>query len=102
MADYPIELEADSGLPLAVIPAAVCRMFGIEEQRRLEVTLPDGSKVERGVGQCEMTVEGRRGTCSVFLGERLDRPVMGWVTLQELGLMLDPFTRMVKVMVIGR
>jgi len=93
-----MQFEADSGLPYALVPASVCMAFGVVETRRLEIGLPDGTKLERGVGEVEMSVGGHRAVCPVFIGQRLDRPVMGWVTLEALGLVLDPFTRLIHEM----
>ena len=47
----------------------------------------------RGVSECRFTVEGHSATSPVVLDGTDDAPLLGAVTLQTLGLMVNPLTR---------
>jgi hypothetical protein len=47
------------------------------------------------VSECSFDLAGRRATSPVVLGEKGDEPLLGAVTLETLGLMLDPLRRKV-------
>jgi hypothetical protein len=54
--------------------------------------LADGRKVKRDVGCALFEMHGRRAPRVVF-GRRGDACLLGMVTLEELGLSLDPLKR---------
>src|SRR5262249_41292323 len=59
----------------------------------VEFTLADGTATQRNVSECRIQVEGRSATSPVVLGEPSDAPLLGAVTLETLGLMVNPLTR---------
>jgi predicted aspartyl protease len=64
----------------------------------VQVILVDGTKVERKVSECVIALpQGRRHT-PVMLGEAGDEALLGMVTLEELRLILNPFTRQLQPM----
>jgi len=87
------EFIVDSGAIYAVVPAAVLRRLGIRPESRETFTLADGSHATRRVGFAIFEINGRRGASKVIFGAPGDATLFGAVTLEELGLMLDPLRR---------
>jgi len=57
------------------------------------VELADGTTITRGVSRCTFEIAGISETSPVVLGGPRDAPLLGMVTLETLGLMLNPLTR---------
>lgn len=88
-----VECIVDSGAIFAIVPAVVLRRIGVRADRLEEFTLADGSHVRRRMGDALFSVAGQRGASPVIFGEPGDAAVIGAVTLESLGLMLDPLRR---------
>src|SRR5579862_224123 len=86
----PIELMVDSGAIYSVIPTTLLRRLGIRPEGRYEFVLADGSVVTRRTGAASFRCKGITGPSRVVFGEPSDSPLLGVVTLEELGLSLDP------------
>ena len=56
------------------------------------------SKIERGISECHIELLENEGHTPVILGEAGDDPLLGVVTLEEFGLVLNPFNRMLQPM----
>jgi len=93
-----IECVVDSGAIFAVVPATVLRRIGVRPNRRESFTLMDGSQVTRQLADAVFEVAGRQGASPVIVGKPGDATVMGAVTLESLGLMLDPLRRELRPM----
>jgi predicted aspartyl protease len=87
------ELVVDSGAIYSVVPASVLRGLGIEPERRETFGLADGRSVKRDVGHAVFQIEGREGISKVIFGRAGDPSLLGMVTLELLGLSLDPLRR---------
>lgn len=61
-------------------------------------TLADGTSVERKVSECHIVLPQGESYTPVVLGEPGDEPLLGVVTLEILGLVLNPFTRTLQPM----
>ena len=59
----------------------------------MEFTLADGTPIERGVSECRFAIRGEAATSPVVLGQEHDRALLGAVTLETLGFMLNPLIR---------
>lgn len=94
----------DSGAVYSVIPEATLRRLGIKPHSVRTFVLADGSEVTRRVGDAIFVIDGRRGASPVMFGERGDRPLLGTVSLEALGFVLDPLKRVLRPlpMVLGR
>jgi len=90
------ELLVDSGAIYAVVPAAVLASIGLRPDARERFTLADGSHVTRDVGSVYFEIGDRRGASPVVFGRRGDAALLGAVTLEALGLMLDPLRRQLR------
>jgi len=89
----PIRFLVDTGTVYTVLPENVWRGLGLRGDRVVEFTLADGTAIRRNVSECRIQVEGRSATSPVVLGGPGDAPLLGAVTLETLGLMVNPLTR---------
>ena len=83
----------DSGAIYSVLPEPTWRALRLKPERKVEFTLADGTAIERGVSECRFEIREHAATSPVVLGEGHDGALLGAVTLETLGLMLNPLTR---------
>jgi clan AA aspartic protease len=88
-----LEFLVDSGATYTLLPLRVWRAIGLKPTDSIRLRLADGTPVERKVSECLISLpQGKRHT-PVLLGEEGDTALLGMVTLEELRLVLNPFTR---------
>jgi hypothetical protein len=58
--------------------------------------LADGTHVERGVSECYIRIPQGEGHTPVILGQPGDLALLGVITLEEMGFVLDPFSRAIR------
>ena len=93
-----VKFLVDSGATYTLLPQKVWRSIGLKPMDTVKCTLADGTEVKRKVSECEITLsQGRRHT-PVMLGEKDDEALLGAVTLEILGLILNPFSRTLQPM----
>lgn len=83
----------DSGAIYSVVPTPVLRRLGIKPFARDEFTLADGTPVVRRRGGAFFRYGDRKGMADVIFGEKGDSVLLGALTLEALGLSLDPLRR---------
>ncbi len=88
-----VQFLVDSGASYTLLPRDVWRDLGLKETRRMTFSLADGTKVERGISECYIRLPQGEGHTPVVLGEEGDEALLGVVTLEILGLVLNPFNR---------
>ena len=88
-----IEMTVDSGAIYSVVPSAILRSIGVKPQSTQRFGLADGRSVRRGVGFVMFEIQGCEGVSKVIFGRTGDASLLGMVTLEELGLSLDPLKR---------
>ena len=93
-----VRFVVDSGVTYSVLPRRVWRALGLKPKRTLDFSLVDGTTLRRRVSDCRFAYEGIDAPSPVILGERNDEAVLGTVTLENLGLVLNPFDRTLKPM----
>ena len=93
-----VRFLVDSGATYTLLPNDVWKKLGLAPKRRLALSLADGTTVEREVSECHITLPQGDGHIPVILGEPGDEPLLGAVTLQILGLVLNPFNRTLQPM----
>lgn len=86
-------LLVDSGAIYSVLPESAWRALRLKPERFVEFTLADGTPIQRGVSECRFEIRDHAATSPVVLGEGNDGALLGAVTLETLGLMLNPLTR---------
>ena len=89
----PVRFIVDSGAIYSVLPQPVWKRLGLRRTRSAQFSLADGTVIERGVSRCTFEIAGVSDTSPVILGGLTDAPLLGMVTLETLGLMLNPLTR---------
>lgn len=88
-----VKFLVDSGATYTLLPETVWREMGLAPKRTMEFTLADGTTISRAVSECHLALAGQEGHTPVILGEAGDEALLGAVTLEILGLVLDPFRR---------
>ena len=83
----------DSGATYTLLPDAVWRDIGLAAKRSVSFSLADGSVIERPVSECHISLPQGDAHTPVILGVPGDEALLGVVTLENLGLILNPFTR---------
>jgi len=88
-----VNFLVDSGATYTLLPQKVWRAIGLKPIDSVKCLLADGTPVERKVSECQIALpQGKRQT-PVMLGKKGDAALLGMVTLEELRLILNPFTR---------
>jgi clan AA aspartic protease len=91
-----LEFLVDSGAQYSVVPAPVLRRLGIKPGRTKVFILADGTKIKRRLGEARFRLNGEEGTSPVIFGEKGDSTLLGSISLEVLGFILDPFKRELK------
>ncbi len=88
----------DSGATYTLLPKKVWRTIALKPMDSVKCVLADGTEVERKVSECHIALpQGQRHT-PVMLGKKGDEALLGVVTLEILGLILNPYTRKLQPM----
>lgn len=93
-----LQLLVDSGAAYSVLPFSVWNEIGLRPKRSLTLRLADGSAIERQVSECRIELAQGDAHTPVILGEGHDQPLLGMVTLENLGLVFHPLTRTLQPM----
>lgn len=87
------EFLVDSGAFYTVLPKRIVEKLGLKPDYKQQFNLADGTSITRQVGNAYIVFEGRRTASPVILGKEEDSPLMGALTLESLGLIINPFNR---------
>ncbi|WP_309492967.1 retroviral-like aspartic protease family protein [Candidatus Hecatella orcuttiae] len=93
-----VRFLVDSSATYSLLPQKVWRKIGLKPMREHTFTLADGSAITRKVSECYIILPQGEARTPVILGEAGDEALLGVVTLEILGLVLDPFKRTLKPM----
>jgi len=88
----------DSGATYTLLSYEDWQTIELSPKRSMIFTLADGTTVERKVSECHIELPQGEGHTPVILGEPCDEPLLGTVTLEILGLVLNPFNRTLQPM----
>ena len=83
----------DSGAIYSVVQRPVLEALGIQPHSRRTFTLANGARIERDMGDALFRYKAHRGAAPVIFGEPGDSNLLGVVTLEALGYVLDPLKR---------
>lgn len=89
-----IELLVDSGAVYFLLPTKVWKALKLKPME----TLADGTHVDRRLSECKIALNGVGRHSPVILGEPGVDALLGVMTLEILGLVLDPFKRELRPM----
>nr|VFJ73193.1 MAG: Predicted aspartyl protease [Candidatus Kentron sp. FM]VFJ73300.1 MAG: Predicted aspartyl protease [Candidatus Kentron sp. FM]VFK08978.1 MAG: Predicted aspartyl protease [Candidatus Kentron sp. FM] len=93
-----VDFLVDSGATYSLLAEDDWKGLDLAPKRIETFTLADGTTMERGVSECHLTLPQGDGHTPVILGEGDDEPLLGVVTLEILGLVLNPFNRTLQPM----
>ena len=83
----------DSGASFTVLPKDFVDRLKLRPNFMREFTLADGKKVQRQIGSASIKYGEEEIVTPVVLGKKGDNPLLGAITLESFGLLLDPFQR---------
>jgi clan AA aspartic protease len=93
-----VEFLVDSGANYTLLPKDVWEMLELKSKRTQTFILADGTKIDRGISECHIEILENEGHTPVILGDTGDDALLGVVTLEEFGLVLNPFNRTLQPM----
>ena len=93
-----LEFTVDSGAVYSVVPAEVLRKLRIRPQKREMFRLANGATIVRQKGVALFKFREYVGGADVIFGEEGDATLLGALSLEALGLALDPIKRELKPM----
>ena len=93
-----VNFLVDSGATYTLLAEKDWRSLELEPKRTATFTLGDGTRIERAISECHVALPQGDGHTPVILGEADDQPLLGVVTLEILGLVLNPFNRTLQPM----
>jgi len=93
-----VRFLVDSGATYTLLPHDTWHLLELSPKRSVRCALADGTTIERQVSECHITLPQGEGHTPVLLGEAGDEALLGVVTLEILGLVLNPFTRTLQPM----
>lgn len=93
-----VRFLVDSGATYTLLPNDTWRAIGLAAKRSVRFSLADGTEIERQVSECHIALPQGEGHTPVILGEPGDEPLLGTITLENLGLVLNPFNRTLQPM----
>ena len=88
----------DTGAAYTVLPEKLAIRLGITPVKTQAFSLADGTSVTRKLGFALVEVDGEKAPSTVVIGEKDDSPLLGVITLENMGLMVDPFKRVLRPM----
>jgi clan AA aspartic protease len=93
-----LQFLVDSGAIYSVVPRSVLLALGIQPDDVESFSLADMTPIRREIGEAAFTFQGRTRSSPVMFGEEGDATLLGVMTLESLGLMLDPVKQEVRRM----
>jgi len=83
----------DSGSQYTVLPEKEWKKLNLKPLRVQDFSLADGRVIQRKIGWALLEYQKNQGPSPVVLGKRNDSYLLGVVSLENMGLSLDPFAR---------
>ena len=83
----------DTGASYSQVPEPILRGLGVSPHTARTFALADGRRVRRDIGRTWIRVNGATEMTLVVFGQGESEPVLGAVSLEELGLAVDPLNQ---------
>jgi len=87
------EALVDNGATYTTLPTSVLRRLGVSPHTQRRFSLANGVRVTRDIGRAWVRVDGKEELTLVVFGDEGAQPLLGAVTLEEMGLGVDPIAR---------
>lgn len=91
-----VNFLVDSGASYTSLPTQVVKELDIKPKFEETFSLADASTITRKIGNALIRWRGREVATPVILGERGDSALLGAITLESLGVVLDPLKRQLR------
>lgn len=88
-----LDCLVDTGAAYSQMPRSLLVSLGITPFDKRPVVFADGRRGSCDVGRAEFAVNGRQTPALVIFGEETALPLLGAMTLEGLGLGVDPLGR---------
>lgn len=88
-----VRCMVDSGAVYSVIDKTILTKLGIKSLSEKEFILANGDAIKRKIGGALFSYGKDMGYAPVVFGEKDDSNLLGAVTLEALGMVLDPIRR---------
>ena len=88
-----VDFLVDSGAVYSFVPRDILTGLGIAPHSTQRFRLADGSTIDRERGDALFFYKNQRGAAPVIFGEAGDAALLGAVTLESLGFVLDAVRR---------
>ena len=92
------EFLVDTGASFTVVPEEMAKKLSLKKDRVQRFSLADGSVMKRSLGFALVELDGQKSPSPVVIGEKGDSPLLGALTLEGMGLLVDPFSRKLRPM----
>jgi clan AA aspartic protease len=93
-----VDFLVDSGAIFSVLPTAVWTALRLRPKDTMTFSLADGTSIQRRLSEARFVYAGRDRVSPVILGQSGDEALLGAVTLETLGRVLNPLSREVQPM----
>jgi len=93
-----VRFIVDSGAKYSLLPMKVWQKIGLKPKHEMEFSLVDGSIIKRSISECHIELRVGAAHTPVILGEAQDEALLGVITLEILGVVINPFTREIQPM----
>ena len=93
-----VQFLLDSGAIYSLLPEIVWQAIELKPRRSMTFTLADGTTIDRDISEAYIVLPQGEGHMPVILGEPGDEALLGVVSLEILGLVLNPFNRTLQPM----
>lgn len=88
-----IEALVDTGATYTWVPRSVLERLGVAPKFRRPFLTADGRQIEREMATILVRIDEREHPTPCIFGDEGTEPLLGVVTLEELGLGVDPVNR---------
>ena len=88
-----VSFLVDSGASYTAVPYDVVKQLDLRPSFEQTFSLADGTRIKRKIGNAMIEWQGKEVATPVILGQRGDNALLGVLTLEGLGLVLDPLKR---------
>ncbi len=88
-----VDALVDTGATNTTLPSPLLIDLGVTPYTTTVFELADGRELELGVGRTWVRVDGQQEFTQVVFAGKETEPILGAVTLEEMGLAVDPVRR---------
>ncbi|KKS80673.1 MAG: hypothetical protein UV54_C0001G0023 [Candidatus Beckwithbacteria bacterium GW2011_GWA2_43_10] len=88
----------DTGAAYTVLPKKMADKLKLKAIRTQSFSLADGTTIKRKLSSAVVKLDDHEAATTVVIGQKDDSALLGVITLEGMGLMVDPFKRKLRPM----